>query len=829
MRWPAFDNSGTTLPLVVCALLGMWLAIQPAQAAYVSPNTDRTRELLNGSWKFIASDTLTGAQARNYPDASWSTVSVPHTWDTVDGVTEHTNSWYRTHFASPGADAGKRLYIYFEGVFQVADVYVNGQHLGQHRGGYTRFIFDATNAITVGGDNVLAVKVSNAVCSDCLPNGRPRLFKGYGGLYRKVWIVKTNRYHVATTDFASSGVYITPSNVSAAAPSVSIRTLVTNDDTVSKTFTVRNYLTDEDEGILLTLQRSVVVAARTTVAVTQSGTVGNPELWSRNNPYLYNVHAEVWVDGAVRDAVHEQTGFRYYQLTSSDFTLNGVSTRLRGVSKHQETEYRASAVTEADLVQDWNNLEDLGVNYVRLVHYPHSEFDYDEADRRGIMVWAENGHTNSGAPTPNGDKITREMVFQNYNHPSIIFWSAGNEASGTTATSQYAAVIQAADSSRPVVYASNGQTPSNVDFIFRNTYTGWYGGSMYAFLTSNFHWISETGAGMVVGTHTPDYFAMNWTVNLYEPEEYGALVNEVRVHDLFNNPAHVPAFSNWVFRDFADKKYKQILNTKGLLTFSNYRKDAYYHFKSFLRSTPVIHVAGPHYFLRSADGSGQGDVKVYSNAPTVMLRVNGVSKGARADGAYAHPNGTVIRNVFFWSNVLSLGRNVITAADGSGNSTTITVYYKGTGQSMPAESGAKIRRLTSSNSASPAFYINKPICAQCPFYWDFDSTGDNTFDVVPSLVAGASWVATRRQSDPSKTTSLTFDLNAAATIYIMATKQFATPAWISAAGFTDTGVSGKWRDNNLRLVDYKLYQRSAAKDVRVSLGSSAIDYVVLVK
>ena len=450
---------------------------------YVAPVTDRAKVQLNGPWKFIASNTLTGAQATNYPDGSWSSVSVPHTWDSVNGVTEHTNSWYRTHFAIPSADAGKRLYVYFEGAFQVADVYVNGQHLGQHRGGYTRFIFDATSAIDVGGDNVLAVKVSNADCSDCLPDGTPRLFKGYGGLYRKVWIVKTNKYHVATTDYASSGVYITPSNVSAAAPSVSIRTLVTNDDTVGKTFTVRNFLTDENENILLSLQRSVAVAAGTTVAVTQSGTVNSPQLWSKSNPYLYNVHAEVWVDGAVRDAVHEHTGFRYYQLTSSDFRLNGVSTRLRGVSKHQETEYRASAVTDADLIQDWNNLEDLGVNYVRLVHYPHSELDYDEADRRGIMVWAENGHTNSGAPTPNGENITREMVYQNYNHPSIIFWSAGNEASGTTATSRYAAVIQAADSSRPVVYASNGQTPSNVDFIFRNTYAGWYTGSMYAFLT----------------------------------------------------------------------------------------------------------------------------------------------------------------------------------------------------------------------------------------------------------------------------------------------------------------------------------------------------------
>src|SRR5262249_2354917 len=140
---------------------------------------------------FIASNTLTGAEAVDYDDSSWATVTVPHTWDDVTSVTRYTNSWYRTHFAIASADAGKSLYLYFEGVFQVADVYLNAQYLGQHRGGYTRFGFDATGATNFGGDNVLAVRVSNATCDDCLPDGTPRLFKGYGGIYRKAWYIIT--------------------------------------------------------------------------------------------------------------------------------------------------------------------------------------------------------------------------------------------------------------------------------------------------------------------------------------------------------------------------------------------------------------------------------------------------------------------------------------------------------------------------------------------------------------------------------------------------------------------------------------------------------------
>ena len=791
---------------------------------YVPPSVDRVKTQLNGTWKFVASDTLTGAEAPAFDDSTWSSVSVPHTWDTPDVVTAHSHSWYRTHIAVPAADAGKRVYVEFEGVFQVADVYVNGIHLGQHRGGYTRFVFDASSAIQFGADNVLAVMVSSASCSDCLPDGSPRLWKGFGGIYRKAWLIETNRYHVYP-DFASTGIYITPSNVSSSSANVSIRTVVKNSDAVSKTFTVKNVLTDASDNILLTVQQSVTVAANTTADVVQYGSVSNPQLWSKNNPYLYKVNAETWVDGIVSDWVQEHTGFRAFQLSSSDFTLNGVSTKLRGIAKHQETEYAATAVSDVDLRTDWDNLQDLGVNFVRLVHYPHSEFEYDLADQRGIMVWAENGHTNGGAETSNGDNINRELIYQNWNHPSVIFWSAGNEASNTSATSGYAAVLRATDTSRPVVYASNGQTPSNVDFIFKNTYEGWYGGSMYGFETSGNHWISESGAGMVVGTHTANSFAMNYTIDSYEPEEYGTLVNEVKFQTMFvTQPSRIPAFVAWVFREISDTKYKGNINTKGFLTYSNHKKDIYYLYKSFLTTTPVVHIVGPDYFLR--DGA---DVKVYSNAANVTLTVNGISQGVKTDGSYSHPNGTVINRVFYWTNVLQLGKNVLTADDGLGHRDTVTVYYKGGGQAMPVEAGAKVANLTSSNSANFAFFMNIPVTGQLPFYYDFDGNGDNTFDVLPSVLTGSGWIATKRQSDALHTTNLTFDLPFGGDVYVMVTKQSSIPAWITSAGLADTGVVGKWRDNNLSLADYQLFMRTFPAGSHIALGSSAIDFLVMVK
>jgi beta-galactosidase len=792
--------------------------------------TERTKTQLDDAWRFIASSMLTGAEPVDYDDSSWASVSVPHTWDTVAGVTLFTNSWYRTHFTIPPDSAGMSVYVYFEGVFQIADVYINGQYLGQHRGGYTRFIFDATSAIHFG-DNVLAVKVSNDTCPDCLPDGVPRLFKGYGGIYRKVWSITTSPYHVATTDYASSGVYITPSNVSSESANVSIRTLVQNDGIVDKTFTVDNLLTDSDDNVILFWQQDIYVPSGSTVAVTQIGTVVNPRLWSPYDPYLYNVYANVSVDDAVTDTVEERTGFRYYQLTANDFVLNGSSFKLRGVSKHQETEYNASAVTDAELTTDWDTLQDLGVNYVRLVHYPHADLEYTLADQRGFLVWAENGHTNSGPPTANGDSINREMVYQNYNHPSIIFWSAGNEAFGIDATSQYAAVLRASDSTRPIVYATAGQgTPSNVDFIFENVYPGWHPESMYDWVTISYPWISESGAGMVIGTQDPDYFNTYFQKNLYEPEQYGAMVNEVKLHDMFvTNPSRVPAFSNWVFREISDVGYKNAINSLGFLTFSMYKKDIYYLYQSFLRpDLAVVHIVGPHHFLRDSNPSGTGDIKAYSNAANLTLTVNGASFGARANGGYTHPNGWEINNVFYLTNVLQLGRNDIVAVDDSGNADSATVYYKDAGVFMPTEAGAKVINVTSNNI--PAFFINIPPSDQRPFYRDFDGDGDNTFDTIPSELSGAAgWIATKRQSDSARVSNISFDLAADADIYIMFSRQSTTPSWITDAGFSDTGVSGRWRDDSITLVDYQLFKASFAAGSHVALASSPIDFVIIVR
>ena len=238
--------------------------------------------------------------------------------------------------------------------------------------------------------------------------------------------------------------------------------------------------------------------------------------------------------------------------------------------------------------------------------------EYDLADERGIVVWAENGHSNPAAWTPTGDQITREMVRQNYNHPSICFWSIGNEAllkllahpntADLAALEHYGHVARSEDPGRLITYASSTlfhESPA-LDFVAVNRYYGWYGGLISSFEPAAvfYHYVSETGAGGVITTHTADWLPSH-TVNFYEPEEYQQEVAEARCQTAFRNaPDQIAMLTWWTFRDFGDPRYKG-LNTKGIETYGGFRKDIFYLFQSFLRpDTPVVHVCGKPWFLR---------------------------------------------------------------------------------------------------------------------------------------------------------------------------------------------------------------------------------------
>ena len=398
------------------------------------------------------------------------------------------------------------------------------------------------------------------------------------------------------------------------------------------------------------------------------------------------------------------------------------------------------------------------MNFMRFPHYPHAALEYDLCDQDGILAWCEDGHSNSkDIVGPTAAQIVTEMVKQNYNHPSIVVWSMGNESNPQVAD-QCVPIAKALDPSRPVGVAN--QKSDLADFHTAHCYYGWYGPDLDRYKPGGF--ISEIGAGGVVTTHC-DYGNADWTKGKYEPEEYQQIVSENNFQKSFHgDDSHLGMFCVWCLRDFSDVKYRGPvgINTKGLETYAGDRKDVYYLYRTFLRpDEATVWITSKRYFLRR-DAADNG-IKVYSNAPKVTLTLNGKTVSTLDNGKYVIPNGPYlthwiigkgkngepppppipprpyvpekIDNVFYWPVPLITGKNTVTATDDKGNSDSATIYYYGDPTApVPADATLPIANLASSNANNPAYFMDMPVHAQWPLYYDLDSTADNSWNTNSS-------------------------------------------------------------------------------------------------
>jgi beta-galactosidase len=802
----------------------------------------REETLLSGAgWQFLDAESdrqLPKVMTREFDAASWKPVAVPHVFQTREHLSEPTQGWYRREFAVPREQSGKRLYLVFEGAATIADVYVNGKHLGQHRGAYTRFVFDATDAVKIGGHNQLAVRVDNNPenTADCLPD-RSRLYQVWGGLYRKVWLVATDPLHVDLQDYASPGVYVSPQKVTAQSADMKVKTLVRNSLATKQEAEVRATLLDPDGSVVNVFAEHREIPAGESIAIEFSGVVKRPKLWSPDSPSLYHVKAEVLRDGKVVDTVTQPTGFRdlVFETATGRVKLNGKPIILVGGNLHQEIEAKASAMSDEDFKSNYEATKDMGLNWIRLAHYPHAQLEYDLCDRLGIFCWAENGHSNpSDNPGATANQITTEMVKQNYNHPSIAVWSVANEAAGKDLAEQLVPLVKALDLSRPVVTAKTKCT--NADFVAINAYTGWYSRKpdedVWGWpLRQKNGYISETGAGGVTTTHC-DYSAASHKVNFYEPEEYQQLVAEARCQTFIaDNDGTFGMFSWWCLRDFTNGKYKRPggWNTKGLLTYAGFKKDIYYLFRCFQNpKEPTVHITSKCYFLRA--GAVDNGIKTYSSAPQLTLTLNGKEISTLKNGEYAHKNGRRVDHVFFWRTPLHTGKNIVKVSDGAGHEDSATIYFQGANGLPELPGNPLVTELQTSNPANRAYFMDMPVQAQWPIYYDLDSTADNSFDSLPTEIAGAKWIALRRVTKNGQATDLSFKLVRPATVFVMATAAKTDPAFLTNAGFKPVDTSPLvWRDNDLMLVSAQLYSRQAVASEVIHLSAPDRDAIVLLK
>ncbi len=844
---------------ICCGFFLLLLSVAHAQQIQA-----RKIESLNGAgWQFVGvadSATLPAADSDAFRQAPWSNVTVPHNFQTRAAYDALTRGWYRRRITVDPAAKGKEFYLVFEGAATIADVYVNGQQLGQHRGAYTRFVFDATKALHPGSDNELAVAVNDspADTKDCLPWSVTGLYKIWGGLYRNVWLVTTAPVHIDPTDAGAPGVYLTPGNVSKESATLNVRVLLRNTSAQDAHAEVRARIVDPDGRELRTLASPVVVAADGRTTVELNTTIDHPQLWESLKGRLYQVKTEVYVNGQPVDDLTQATGFRRleWDWKGGNVTLNGKRIILYGANLHQEIETKGSAVLADDLKANFEYIKDLGLNFMRFPHYPHAQIEYDLCDQDGILAWAENGHSNGrDIVSPTAAQITTEMVKQNYNHPSIAVWSMGNESNAEVAD-ECVPVAKALDSSRPVVVAN--QKSDLADFHTSHRYAGWYHADMRDFKPDGF--VSEVGVGGVVTTHC-DYGACDWKVNKYEPEEFQQMVSENNFEQVFRGEnSHLGMFCVWCLREFSDAKYKAPvgINSKGLITYAGSKKDVYYLYRSFLRpDEPTLWIASKRYFLRQ--GAVDNGIKVYSNAAKVTLTLNGEKVSTLDNGQYVIPGGPwtqhtdkkkvkkgdpeppaptpkpwvpeKVDNVFFWPVPLRMGKNVVTATDDHGHRDTAIVYFYGD-KGLPELPGASlpISNLASSNAQNPARYMDMPVQPQWPIYYDLDSTADNSWNTLPPEIENATWVALRRVTKPEQATNLSFTVTKPMSVYIMATKMDQPPAFAATGLFKPVkSATYLWRDNAVLLVPAELYVHEASVGEKINLDLGDRDVAVLFK
>src|SRR6516164_5734916 len=634
-------------------------ALMNLAQTFTPPAEIRHDTLLVDGWRFIKSD-VTGAEQESFDDQSWAVVSIPHTWNALDGQDGGNDyyrgpGFYRRHFSIDASEAGRRLFIHFDGVNTVTDVWVNGVSLGQHRGGFAMFRFEMTSAARVGGDNVLAVRVSNAAFSDVAPLTADFTF--FGGIYRGVHVITVDPVHVLMGNFASPSIFLTPSNVTATSATLALRGDVYNGDTSARDIEVQTTVVGVDQSVLTVLDTVVHAEAQSSVPFSVQTNVANPHLWQgRDDPYVYTTYTVVSTGGQARDMIVQPLGFRSFRVDAEQgFFLNGNYLDLHGVNRHQDLLDHGWATSWGDDDRDFSLISEIGATAVRLAHYQHNQHVYDLTDWLGFVVWAEIPNIDSVNTTPEYLATTQnqllELIRQNYNHPSIVFWSVGNElgAGGgpdpTPTVQSLNTLAKAEDPSRLTTLATfsgiDGETlRSTTDVIGYNVYLGWYilSPSDFPAFVDELHQstlpgrplsISEYGAGASVRQHQSPP-SQPVPGGPFHPEEWQSLFHETYWKALKTRRYLWGKFV-WNMFDFASDIRNEGdtpgRNDKGLVTYDRAtRKDAFYWYKANWSSQPTVYITERRYNPRPG---GNITVRVYSNLAQIELKVNGVSQGVQ--------------------------------------------------------------------------------------------------------------------------------------------------------------------------------------------------------
>jgi beta-galactosidase len=698
------NDEGWTVPhltrrelLAQAACSAAILSAGPYLKAMESPlaaggSAPRITETFDFGWKFARND-ASGAELPTFKDADWSAIDLPHDWSIEGPVDERAPSsgpggfmptgigWYRKKFSVPAACRGKVVAIEFDGVYQNSDVWINGHHLGHRPYGYIPFVYELTDHLNFGGDNVVSVRVDNSRQTNC------RWYSG-SGIYRHTWLHVLNPVHVAQW-----GTFVTCPRIEADAATVEVRTTVINSRGVAAQCKLTTEIVDARGVTIAALETPQTIAAGDSTCFVQQLAVPKPNLWSPADPYLYLARSTLRDSGSVIDLYGTSFGIREAVFDAErGFLLNGQQIKLNGACIHHE----AGSVGAAVPLRVWERrleiLKEMGCNAIRTSHNPFAAEFLDLCDRMGFLVMAEafdewrvpKGQIRYGYSLYFDEWHERDLINflqRDRNHPSIVVWSAGNEIgdqsapNGVETLRELLRIFHREDPTRPVTAACDriaSEPPSNTvkpEFLAELDIVGYNYVDRWRNRAEEYYSIDHAAFPdrRVIGTESGalggirgDYRSLFPSDNPAEVRRFLFQQNrDIDVEQLWqfvSTYEYVAGDFMWTGIDYLGESFWPMrISPSGVLDTCGFKKDGFYFYQSQWTQKPMIHLS-PHWNWEEKKGQVI-PVTCYTNCDTVELLLNGRSFGVKG---YEYPRlgmeGT-------WGNLPTRARALRTTAD----------------------------------------------------------------------------------------------------------------------------------------------------------------------
>ncbi len=722
---------------------------QEKKQNYVLDSPLRKGYLINENW-FYLEDGIRSFDKLYETTKNWQKINLPHTWNSKDALDIEPGyrrdiGWYQKEIFIPTFKVKMIYKLHFEGVNNKSEVYVNGNYAGGFVGGYVGFDVDITNFIKPDETNIVTVKADNSYDPYLIPSQKSD-FVLYGGITRNVWL-----NIVPQTNFERINIQTPEVSIKRAATRVNLT--INSKEKRKLTFLIQ--LIDKKNVEVCKTEKSFEINAEQNEISLQLPEIKNPKLWSPDTPNLYTVKASIYEGKKFVDEFSDRIGYRWYEFKEHGaFYLNGNRLLLRGTHRHEELSGLGNALPDSIHRKDIRLIKEIGANFVRLAHYPQALEVYRACDELGLLVWDENPWCRGGVGPKlwqeNTKKLFKQMILQNYNHPSIVLWSIGNESDwlpdfegGNNPDSLKAfaktlnSLVKQLDPYRLTTTRKFPAAQDVVDVFSPSIWSGWYSDVYKNYEQSItkardmykrfFH--AEYGGDSHVGRHTENPINGEGKITTSGGDEpinkikSSSIANlgdwsESYIVDLFDWYLHVTenldwftGSAQWIFRDFTTPLRPEnpipYVNQKGLVDMNNNPKDAYYVFKSYWTTNPKFCYIESHTWLERSGGSNQKlELNVFSNCSEVELFVNDVSQGKLKKDIKKFPASGLS-----WQVQFADGKNKVKAVGYDSNNIicndTLQIMYSTKKNGKPEELILSKERCSDGNYLITAYAVDK--------------------------------------------------------------------------------------------------------------------------